>query len=122
MDVTGKVTYNGTQLPKPGGTIVFVSSDATQTAAVIEQDGTYAAKGVHAGGNRVAVYYPALQSQRIKQLTKPKKGERPVSPNQAAPEPFLTPSKYATVDTSGLSVDVGEGDVFNVDMTGPKIP
>ncbi|MCE9561181.1 MAG: hypothetical protein K8U57_03925 [Planctomycetes bacterium] len=120
--MTGKVTYNGTPLPKPGGTIVFVSTDGTQTPAAIEQDGTYAAKAVPAGANRVAVYYPATQSQGGKPLMKRKKGEKPGSPNPVAPEPFLTPAKYAAVDTSGLSVEACEGAVLNVDMTGPKIP
>src|SRR4051794_20142265 len=54
-DVTGKVTYNGNALDKPGGKIIFFGSDNVPVSAEINSDGTYRASGVKLGENRVAV-------------------------------------------------------------------
>ena len=118
FDVTGQVKYNGSPLDKPGGQIVFVGPKGTQVAASIGPDGTYRATKVTAGLNRIAVYYPNPQLQG-KRFSKPKKGGPPPAPS---PPPFLTPSRYASVKTSDLSVQVAEGTVFDVNLTGPPIP
>ena len=119
VDVTGRVNYNGASLPKPGGQIVFVGADGIQVGASIGQDGTYRASQVKTGLQHVAVYYPNPELQKAKHIpSKPNPGEPP-SPT---PPAFLTPLKYASVDTSNLSVQVVEGTVFNADLTGPVIP
>ena len=123
VDVTGRVNYNGAPLPKPGGQIVFVDADGTQVAASIGQDGAYRAPKVNIGLQHVAVYYPNPEFQTAKRSpVKPKKGEPPPPPLPPAPPAFLTPIKYASIDTSNLSVQVAEGTVFDADLTGPAIP
>ncbi len=123
-DVTGKVTYNGQPLPKPGGMIVFVGPDGSQTATPIEVNGSYTAKSVPTGVSHIAVYYPNAAVTNAKPEKKPPK--KPEKAAATTPPPvvstFLTPDKYAVVDTSGLSVEIAEGTVFNADLTGPKIP
>jgi hypothetical protein len=119
FDVHGKVKYNGAPLPLPGGQIVFVGPNGTQVAASIAPDGAYQAPRVTAGLNRIAVYYPNPDFQSGKRFKK-QKGGPPPDPT-GTPEPFLTPPKYATVDTSDLSVEVMEGTIFNADLNGPPI-
>ena len=115
-DVTGRVSYNGAPLDKPDGQIVFIGPAGSQVSAPIAPDGSYRAAGVAAGPNQVAVYYPNPKARRDK-MTKPKAGE------QAGAIPlFLTPPKYASADTSGFSVAIGKGTVFDANLTGPKIP
>lgn len=118
FDVTGQVKYNGASLDKPGGQVVFVAANGIQVAAAIAADGTYRAIKVPAGLNRIAVYYvnPQVQGKRV---SKPKKGEPPPAPPAS---PFLTPPRYASVNTSKLEVQVAEGTVFNIELTGPPIP
>jgi len=118
FDVTGKVQYNGAPLAKPKGQIVFVGPDGAQVAAPIGLDGTYKATNVPAGLNRVAISYPNpafTKPSRPKGLPGP--NDRPVTSPL-----FLTPEKYAAVETSELSVEVKKGTVFNPEMTGPEIP
>lgn len=115
FDVTGKVSYNGAPLGKSDGQIVFVGPGGEQVAAPIGTDGTYRAGGVASGPNRVAVYYP-------NPAAKPDKSHK-LKPGEAPPAaaPFLTPAKYASVETSELSVTVDKETEFNVDLTGPKV-
>jgi hypothetical protein len=121
VEVKGRVTYNGTPLAKQGGKIVFVGPQGTQLVADIGPDGTYLAAKVPAGLNRVAVYYPNPDAVGGKKLPgRPKKGQPP--PVSARPPPaFLTPSKYASPDTSALSVQIEAGTIFDTDLVGPKI-
>ena len=117
-DVTGKVTYNGVSLDSPGGKIVFVGPRETQVVAEINPDGSYRALQIPAGLNRIAVYYPNPEYQVSKRLRlRPKEGEE--TAHSALQPPFLTPSRYASVNTSGLSVDVKKGTVFDAILTAP---
>ena len=121
VDVKGRVTYNGAPLGKQGGQIVFVGPNGSQVAASIGLDGTYLAAKVPAGLNRVAVYYPNPDASLKKTARKPPRGKAPPPPDLTPPPPpFLTPAKYASVDTSNLSVQVDTGTVFDTDLTGPK--
>ncbi|WP_020467858.1 hypothetical protein [Zavarzinella formosa] len=122
-DVSGLVTYNGQPLAKTGGHIVFVGPQGSQIVADIGADGAYRAAGIPAGLNRVAVYYSNPEAQEQIRKFMPQKGKKPppVTPPSPAPAPFLTPIKYASPDTSELSVQIGPGTVYNVDMTGPKM-
>jgi hypothetical protein len=117
-DVTGQVKYNGAALAKPNGQIVFLGPDGTQAVATIGADGTYTASKVSAGLNRIVVYYPNPS------FTKPARPKGEPDPKYRPPttSPYLTPEKYASVDTSQLSIEVAQGTVFNVDLTGPPIP
>jgi hypothetical protein len=117
-DVTGKVTYNGKALDKPKGMIVFVGPNGAQVPAQIGEDGTYTATKVSAGLNRVVAYYP---NPDFKPPARPK-GAPDANYRPVVLPIYLTPEKYATVDTSPLSVQVEAGTVFNVEMTGPDIP
>jgi len=114
-EVTGKVTFNGSPFDKAGGQVVFVAADGSQVKASIDSDGSYRAEGVKTGPNRVAVFYPNPDLPSGRHFPKKGKGE-------PAPPAYLTPVKYAAVDTSGLSIDVEKATVFNVDMKGPKSP
>jgi hypothetical protein len=114
--VSGHVTYNGAPLDKAGGTVVFVAPDGTQTPASISADGSYRASNVPSGLNRIAVYYPDLAVQSMKKR-RPPPGELP-----PVRSPFLTPLRYAAVETSELEVDVGNDMVFNIELIGPPIP
>jgi hypothetical protein len=118
FDVTGKVKYNGAALAKPDGQIVFVGPDGEQVTATIDSDGTYKATKVPGGKNQVAVYYPNPAFQKV---ARPKGVPDPKN-RPAISSPFLTPEKYATPKTSGYSVEVKAGTVFDVDLTGPPIP
>ncbi len=115
FDVAGQVKYNGSPLGQPGGQVVFVGPNGSQVAASVEPDGLYRASGVPAGLNRVAVYWPNPEARTA---GKPRKGE----PLKPAPAPFLTPARYASAETSELSVQVGEGTVFDIDLSGPPLP
>jgi hypothetical protein len=117
VDVSGRVTYNGSPLAIPGGQIAFVSAGGTQVAASIDLDGTYRATGVPTGPNRVVVWYPNPEARSGKRF--PVEGQPPPPP---MPPAFLTPYEYASVDTSNLSVEVGDGTTFNADLKGPTIP
>jgi hypothetical protein len=114
--VSGRVTYNAAPLDKPGGKVVFVAADGTQTAAAIGLDGIYCATKVPRGLNRVAVYYPNPAIQNRKQ--RPGPGEPPPPPIC----PFLTPLRYAVVDTSEIAIEVHKRTVFDIELTGPPIP
>jgi len=115
--VSGRVTYNGAPLDKPEGKVVFVAPDGRQTPAPIGADGTYRAPSVPVGLNRVAVYYldPAAVQSRKRRLAP---GEPPPPPRS----PFLTPLRYAAVDTSQIEVQVDNDTVFNIELTGPTLP
>jgi hypothetical protein len=116
VEVSGKVTYNGAPLKKPGGQIVFVGPKGTEALAKIEENGTFKAARVSAGLNRIAVYYVNPDAVG-KHLPDPAKKGKAAPPATA----FITPQKYASVESSNLQVEVGEGTVFNADMIGPKI-
>lgn len=122
VDVTGKVTYNKEVLDKPGGKIVFVSASGVQVAADIGSNGTYQASQVVVGPNRIAVYYP---NPDVKKNARPfpVKGQPPPKRDEAAPETpaFLTPAKYASIETSELSTNVEMGKDYDADLTGPPI-
>jgi hypothetical protein len=123
VDVTGRVTYNGSTLNKPSGQIAFVGPSGIQAAAPIEPDGTYRVTGVSPGLNRVAVYYSNPAGAKTgKQIPDPAKKGAP-APQAPTISPFLTPTKYASADTSELSIQVVDnGTTFDVNMTGPRIP
>jgi hypothetical protein len=118
VDVTGRVTYNGAPLKNPGGKIIFVGPDSAQCDASINYDGTYRAIGVSAGLNRVAVYYP---NPDFKPRTRPTRMGVPAATEQVA-QVFLTPEKYASVETSKLSVQAAVGTVFDADLTDVESP
>jgi hypothetical protein len=121
-EVKGKVAYNGSPLAKPGGQIVFVAANGKQAVGSISEDGTYLVSKVLVGPNRVAVSYPNAQAKSWAGKRFPEKGKPPSPPPPVtAPSPFLTPLKYASVDSSELKLDVAPGATFNVEMTGPAI-
>jgi hypothetical protein len=117
-DVTGQVKYNGAPLAKPDGQIIFVGPDGSQVAAPIGQDGSYTAHKVAAGMNKVAITYP---NPAFKKAVRPR-GEPDPKFRPDTGSLYLTPEKYASVDTSELSTQVAQSTVFNVEMTGPAIP
>jgi hypothetical protein len=122
VDVTGKVTYNGQAIEKPGGTIIFVGPDGTTASAEIGLDGSYSATGVAIGDNKVAVSYPNQAGGAA-----PATGKKPRFPGPdagkvaAAPEPYVTPPEYADAETSQLTVKVEKGTVYNPTLSGPPI-
>jgi hypothetical protein len=117
FDVTGTVKYNGAPLQKPNGQIVFVGPTGVQVPADIDPDGTYRASRVSAGPNRVVVYYVNPKAR--------KKPDHKLRPGEQPPPfepPYLTPGKYADPASSGFSVEVRSGAVFDAELQGPKIP
>lgn len=118
VDVSGKVTYNGAVVDKPGGKVVFVSDSGKQTPADIGPDGQYLATGVPVGHNRVVAYYanPSLPVGK-------KWGKQGETPSSEPPPPvWLTPAHYADKDKSGLAVEVESGIIYNINMVGPELP
>lgn len=113
--VSGKVTYNGVVLAKPNGKIIFVSKSGVQVPVSIQSDGTYSAPDVVVGENRVVVYYATDTKGVGKRLPKGENAPMPA-------DPFLTPQKYSSVDTSGLSVNVTDKTEYNPKLEGPPIP
>lgn len=116
FDVTGKVTYNGASLDKPDGHVVFLGPHGEQVTTAIGSDGTYQAIGVASGLNRVAVYYVSPKAKKEK-AGKLKPGEQP-PPAEAL---YLTPAKYASPETSELSVTVDKECVYDIPLVGPTI-
>jgi hypothetical protein len=115
--LSGKVSYNGATLNKPGGIIILVGTNGEQLKADIDPNGEYTMSGVPFGHYRVVVYYPSQVIPTGKSL--PKKRE---TLEASAPSPFLTPIKYSAAETSGLEVEVQPGTIYNVAMEGPPIP
>ncbi len=118
FSVSGKVTYNGNVLDKPDGIIVFVGPNGEQADAEINRDGTYTVPKVQAGKNRIVVYYKNPQFKGNEKPPKPGPGEKLKTP----PPAYITPESYVSPDTSGLSVEVENVMVHDVNMTGPSIP
>ena len=117
-EVSGKVTYNGAPLNRPGGHIVFVDTENSQVEGPIGAGGAYRLDRVRTGMNRVAVYYVDPEAKSKRRM--PEKGKPPPPP---AGSPFFTPLKYASQETSALSIEIeSSGTVFNVDMKGPTVP
>jgi hypothetical protein len=113
FEVTGKVKYNGAVLDKPDGQVVFVGPNGEQAVAPIGPDGGYRASGVTAGLNKVVAYYPNPKAKREK-VVKPKAVQAP-APNEPL---FLTPAKYATADTTDLSLTVDKDTQHDIELTG----
>jgi hypothetical protein len=122
-EVSGKVTYNGAPLDKPGGNIVFVSPAGEQVVAPIAADGSYRATDVPRGEAKVAVYYPNPKFQEAAKMPRSlPKGNEPMTASPLLDiKPFITPDKYASTDKSGLVVKVEANTTFNTDLTGPPI-
>jgi hypothetical protein len=122
-EVSGKVTYNGAPLDKPNGNIVFVTPSGIQKSAPISADGTYRATDVPRGDVKVAVYYSNPKFQEVmKQPRKLPGANETATPSPlATTQPYLTPDKYASGDTSGFAVSVGATTTFNAELTGPPL-
>jgi hypothetical protein len=118
FNVSGKVTYNGSSLEVPGGEISFTSPKGEVVSGPIKEDGTYLVTNVTAGHNLVAVSYQNPKALKEKEKPRLEPGER----MQPVEKPFLTPQKYASPNTSELSVDVDKDVTFDVSLTGPKMP
>lgn len=111
-NVTGKVTYNGFPLTESlDGHIVFVGAQGEQIECPIAPDGSYQANSLPAGMYRIAAYY---KNPKAADSKKRKKGPE----DKIGVQPFLTPEKYASVETSELALDVTKDSVFDVNMTG----
>jgi hypothetical protein len=117
VPVSGKVTYRGS--PVPWGTVSFQPTDpkASRPAlADINVDGSYEVatlehdKGLMAGEYKVSVY--AAKTPLF----------RPNAEQQAAAARIKlpTPERYASPDTSGLTLTVAPGDgpkSFDIELT-----
>jgi hypothetical protein len=91
--VSGKVTYQGK--PLSSGWIIFHSQDGRESGTALGADGSYRAQGVSVGTTRLTV------------ATDP----NPPLPFLRGPRPVRLPLKYANPATSGLTVEVGEGNL-----------
>ncbi|OWK38188.1 hypothetical protein [Fimbriiglobus ruber] len=81
VEITGRVTYNGSALARPNGRIVFVDSKGTQIQAAIGSDGGYRAARVPTGPIRVAVYYPNPDAQKGRSFPSPPRKGHPPPPS-----------------------------------------
>jgi hypothetical protein len=119
--VTGKVTYNGKPFEHESGLITFQGPDGISVSAKIEKSGTFLAKGVCVGENKVAVSYTRPIPKAGKR--RPSNINQGLDPDKSQTEsPFLTPESYAVPETSGLSVVVAENTVYEAKLEGPEIP
>jgi hypothetical protein len=113
VDVSGKVTYNRMPLNDEGCNILFLGPNGKSVSAAVAPAGDYKASGVVTGVNQVAIYFRNPEAAKSHDP-----GEK--TPPSGSPLRYLL-LKYADVKTSGLTVDVDTGTVFNVDMKGPDL-
>ena len=89
--VEGKVTYQGK--PLPGGTVQFHAPKGKPVVAKIDAEGSYSAPAVPVGPVKITVETTSV---------KPKAGGKPGNY-------IPIPVKYASPETSGLTLTVQEG-------------
>ncbi|PQO29194.1 hypothetical protein C5Y96_15720 [Blastopirellula marina] len=98
-ELKGTVTYKGT--PLNSGSILFQCDAGPVESVDIQGDGTYVISGLPKGSAKISV-----------QVSKPPQpgpdGVITNEPGTYEPNPVLIPQKYASVDTSGLTVDIQE--------------
>jgi hypothetical protein len=108
-EVTGQVLYK--KKPVPSGSVVFVGSDGKRHTCVIRADQTYQVKDLPPGPARIAVVTHALVPPAFE--TSSGKRIPPTTPDAGnGPPPSVRiaiPSKYGSVETSGLSYPVRAG-------------
>jgi hypothetical protein len=121
-EVTGRVTYNGKPLDRPGGTISFLGPDGVPHTAQIDTSGTYRASGVCLGENKVSVFYPrSVSAASSKKQSRVPDSSKALDPAKVPDSLFLIPERYAAPETSELTVVVDKNTVYNPDLTGPAI-
>ncbi|WDI42907.1 hypothetical protein [Bremerella sp. P1] len=107
-ELKGKVTYKGT--PLNSGSILFQCEAGPVENAEIQGDGTYMISGLPKGKAKVSVQVSAP----------PQPGPDGVitsEPGTYEPNPVMIPQKYASVDSSGLTVDIQEAEqTFDIEL------
>jgi len=96
--VSGTVSYGGQTLPV--GSVTFLSEDGRTAAAEINKDGTYKVGNVPVGTVKVGVSTP--QAAPVPALG----GDMP---GMNTAKPVIVPQKYASPQTSGLTMTVKKG-------------
>jgi hypothetical protein len=115
--VSGKVTYAGK--PVVFGVVLMVGKDSMPVRGEIDPDGNYTVKDVPYGDIRVAVNSPMPRKDRWvpernlpeevkKHLKEPPKGDASIGAGVDMKKWFELPSKYASHDTSEVSVKVNQ--------------
>lgn len=109
-NLAGKVTVAGKPVSE-GGTVQFQHESGYATSARIGAGGSYAITGARVGAYKVAVF-PVGAKASSQQETDPDKLNQMIAAgtyegDTASDE---VPAKYQSVDTSGLTADVAEGD------------
>lgn len=98
-ELKGTVTYNGK--PLNSGSIMFQCDAGPVENANIESDGTYVISGLPMGPAKVTVQVSAPPQPGPD-------GEITNEPGTYEPNPVMIPNKFASADTSGLTVDIKE--------------
>lgn len=110
--VTGKVTFNSKALPF--GQVMFEGSDGETRQSAIGKDGSYTVSDLATGQAKAAVNSPNPQSIQIVVKGDKKRGQESYPP---VPGWFPIPSKYNSVDQSGLSYTINKGEnTIDIDL------
>jgi hypothetical protein len=111
--VSGKVLLDGK--PVPGGFVNFFpeGENATAKSSPIGEDGSYSVQGVPVGTSKVSVQ-GIFGSEQLPNMKSPNGKDMPRSNRKTV----YVPTKYSTVEQSGLKVDVQPGGQdHNIELT-----
>jgi len=102
-NVSGKVTFQNKSVP--WGTVLIEGSDGGHRQGSIEKDGTFYVEDLATGEVKVAVNSPNPKS-----ITLMTRGDRPALKFPEVPGWFAIPTKYESVDKSGLVYTIKKGE------------
>ena len=110
--VTGKVTYQGR--PVTHGSVILLNADNTARSGAIAADGSYSIDDVPLGTVKIAVIsHDPNKGRSVVRGRKPVRSDNTegTDPRKVAAEWFQLPPRFESATSSGLSCDVGSGQV-----------
>ena len=122
--ISGTVTYNGVKVPK--GTVNFLPVDTGngRAASGVIKDGSYSmttqspGDGVLGGKYKVVISAYDVDEASVKAQMKSQSGAMPQDLLAQAPKKALVPTKYASMESSGLEATVDASKTMDWLLTG----